>query len=74
MLTSEQGEESKKFREICGVSCKEKWPIPGGEARVRPDTNEVFYTPDFREDVTHPTNTAILEKVALCVMEDLNVR
>ena len=73
MLTIGQSEGLKKFRELCGVSNKEKWPVPGGDERLRPDTNEVFYTPDFREDVTHPTNVAIFQKVALCIMEDLKV-
>lgn len=71
-LSLEFGVPAKQFREVCGVTNKMKWTLPG-EDRIRPDTNEIYYTPDFREDVSHPVNAAIIQKVALCLMEDLKV-
>ncbi|TDL17024.1 hypothetical protein BD410DRAFT_843958 [Rickenella mellea] len=61
---------SKKFRRICNVGVKDKWPDPSEERFVE-GTNERYYTPNFAEDVKYEGNVELFEKVAELVLEDL---
>ncbi|KAG1847006.1 hypothetical protein DFJ58DRAFT_730336 [Suillus subalutaceus] len=52
------------FRRICGMKTKDKWPLPSEGERRNPDTDEIYYTPDFAGDVQDPTNVEIFRKAA----------
>ncbi|EPQ57915.1 hypothetical protein GLOTRDRAFT_126408 [Gloeophyllum trabeum ATCC 11539] len=58
------------FRRLCGVSKSTAWPSID-ETRTNPETDEEYYTPDFDEDVTHATNSAICKRVAEVVYSEL---
>ena len=61
-----------KFREICGVETKDKWPEPN-MIRKNSDTNEQYFTPDFRKGVTYSKNRALFQKIAVLIEMDLEV-
>ncbi|TDL15547.1 hypothetical protein BD410DRAFT_732578, partial [Rickenella mellea] len=63
---------SRKFRRVCNVSVKDKWPDPS-EERFADGTNEQYYTPNFTEGVKHDGNAALFEKIAELVFEELKV-
>lgn len=64
---------ASKFRDICGVAHNQTWPQNCTEERTNEVTGEIYYTPDFKSDVRHATNTEIFDKVAEDVLEDIKV-
>ncbi|TDL13707.1 hypothetical protein BD410DRAFT_903240 [Rickenella mellea] len=59
-----------KFRTITNVAQGDAWPDPS-EIRTSTETDEQYYTPDFKKGVMYETNMLIFEKVAELVWEDL---
>ncbi|KZT27118.1 hypothetical protein NEOLEDRAFT_1176910 [Neolentinus lepideus HHB14362 ss-1] len=53
------------FQHLCGVTSSQNWPSID---ELREDD---YYTPDFDEDVTHATNSAICKRVAESVYTEL---
>ncbi|TFK52673.1 hypothetical protein OE88DRAFT_1807545 [Heliocybe sulcata] len=64
--------ERTKFRELTGVKKGDIWPDVDEVRNHVVDGQEVeYYTPDFDEDVTHATNTAICKRVASTVYQEV---
>ncbi|KZT18249.1 hypothetical protein NEOLEDRAFT_1184449 [Neolentinus lepideus HHB14362 ss-1] len=57
--------QCQAFRHLCGVNSSQNWPS------IDEPREDDCYTPDFDEDVTHATNSAICKRVADSVYTEL---
>ncbi|KZT18085.1 hypothetical protein NEOLEDRAFT_1184603 [Neolentinus lepideus HHB14362 ss-1] len=57
--------QRQAFWHLCGVNSSQNWPS------IDEPREDDYYTPDFDEDVTHATNSAICKRVAESVYTEL---
>lgn len=55
------------------MKTKDKWPLLSEGERRNPDTDEVYYTPDFASDVQDATNIEIFSKAADVTWNEMQV-
>ncbi|KAJ7788129.1 hypothetical protein B0H14DRAFT_2628566 [Mycena olivaceomarginata] len=62
---------TKAFRAVCNVGASEEWPDDPSTVRRNKVTGEIYPSPYFQFNITHPKNQSVCLQVAKQVIQDL---